>query len=71
MRLCVYFAYLWFQYKSHALIWDVPFPRTRERTYEVVEGAASRDLVEVGLMTSALSGVTANIAKPDQLAFES
>lgn len=67
--LCVYFAYLFFQYKSHADIWNRPSPRTEKRGYKVVEGAVSKSIAQVGYMSCALAGSNMPI-KPDQLAFE-
>lgn len=63
--LCVYFAYLFFQYKSHADIWNRPSPRTeKRRRYRVVEGAAKKGLARIGYMFCAIPGSKPELEDP-------
>lgn len=58
MLLIVYGCYLFFQLKSHVDMYNAPSPKVekRNKNASVEEGAASRGIAQIGMMSATMAG---------------
>lgn len=54
--LVVYGCYLFFQLKSHTVIYNAPSPKVEKRRQRITEGDASRGIAQIGKMSATLAG---------------
>lgn len=61
MLLIVYGCYLFFQLKSHVDMYNKPSPKVekRNKNAKVDEGAASRGIAQIGMMSASMAGQNA------------
>ncbi|KAF2812767.1 calcium/proton exchanger [Mytilinidion resinicola] len=61
IMLIIYFCYLFFQLKSHAMMYKEPSKRVEKRNGNLDKGTSSRTIVKIGAITAASAVGTAQI----------